>query len=106
MDDGSADAALSTVIPLSPDRNVRLKLKGTCNPGDQLCLAAIAAPGFAGMVHALRASAGTYRVITVAEEAGGGRPAASVASTLRGRQHHRVFVKARKLHYEQVLDIS
>ena len=69
VDEGSADAELSTVIPLAPDRNTRLKLKGTCNPGDQLCLAAIAGAD-AGMVRALPASAGTYRVIAIAEEVG------------------------------------
>jgi hypothetical protein len=67
--EGSLDAALSTVAPLVAERNVRLKLKGTCNPGDQLVLAAIAGAD-AGMVRLIPVAAGTYRVIAIAEEAG------------------------------------
>jgi hypothetical protein len=67
--DGAEDTQLTEVIPLEPDRNVRLKLKGTCNPGDQLVLAAIAGSD-AGMVRLIPTAGGTYRVIAIAEEAG------------------------------------
>jgi hypothetical protein len=67
--EGAADAELVSVRPVQADRNVRLKLKGTCNPGDVLVLAAIAGSD-AGMVRALPATAGTYRGLAIAEEAG------------------------------------
>lgn len=67
--EGAADTELVEVIPLTPERNVRLKLKGTCNPGDLLCLAAIAGTD-AGMVRVNPGTTGTYRLIAVAEEAG------------------------------------
>ncbi|MEI6647554.1 MAG: hypothetical protein WCP12_16065 [bacterium] len=67
--DSAADTELAEVVPLEDGRNVRLKLKGTCNPGDQLVLAAIAGSD-AGMVRLIPTAAGTYRVIAIAEEAG------------------------------------
>ena len=67
--EGAADAALVSVRPIEADRNVRLKLKGTCNPGDVLVLAAIAGSD-AGLVRTLPAAAGTYRGLAIAEEAG------------------------------------
>jgi hypothetical protein len=67
--EGAADAALASVTPIVPERNTRLKLKGTCNPGDQLVLAAIAGSD-AGMVRLIPTAGGTYRVIAIAEEAG------------------------------------
>jgi hypothetical protein len=67
--EGAADAALVSVRPIEADRNVRLVLKGTCNPGDVLVLAAIAGSD-AGMVRALPEDAGTYRGLAIAEEAG------------------------------------
>ena len=67
--EGGADAALVSVQPIEANRNVRLKLKGTCNPGDVLVLAAIAGSD-AGMVRALPVAGGTYRGLAVAEEAG------------------------------------
>jgi N-acetylglutamate synthase/N-acetylornithine aminotransferase len=67
--DGAGDTKLAEVIPIVAERNVRLKLKGTCNPGDQLVLAAIAGSD-AGMVRLIPVAAGTYRVIAIAEEAG------------------------------------
>jgi len=67
--EGSEDTGLSTVIPLEAERNVRLKLKGTCNPGDKLVLAAIAT-GDSGKVRLIPTVGGTYRAIAIAEEAG------------------------------------
>ena len=67
-----ADAASdnATLRPLDPRRNVRACLKGTCNPGDQLVLADVGTAADKGKVRALPASAGTYRVLGIAEEAG------------------------------------
>lgn len=58
-----------SVLPLSPDRNVRVLLSGTCNPGAKLVLAT---PNGTvdGAVIALPATAGTYRVVGIAEEGG------------------------------------
>jgi len=66
--EGGADAALVSVRPIQADRSVRLKLKNTCNPGDVLCLAAIAGSD-AGKVWTLPTSA-TNRGLAIAEEAG------------------------------------
>ena len=70
VDDENADGKLASVEPLTGDRNVRVKLKGTCNPGDVLVLADPTAAADAGKVRALPAAAGTYRGIAVAEEKG------------------------------------
>ena len=70
VDDGNADAALVSVEPLTGERNVRVKLKGTCNPGDVLVLADPSTAADAGKVRALPAAAGTYRGIAIAEEKG------------------------------------
>ena len=67
--EGAADEALVSVRPVEAGRNARLKLKGTCNPGDVLVLAAIAGSD-AGMVRALPTAGGTYRGLAIAEEAG------------------------------------
>jgi hypothetical protein len=68
--EGAADAALVSVRPLQPDRNVRLVLKGTCNPGDVLVLADVGTAADKGKVRVLPASAGTYRGLAIAEDAG------------------------------------
>ena len=68
--EGAADATRVSVRPLQPDRNVRLALKGTCNPGDVLVLADVATSADKGKVRVLPASAGTYRGLALAEEAG------------------------------------
>lgn len=65
--DGGDEDELTYARPLEPGRNVRLKMEGTCNPGDVLVLAAIAGSD-AGMVRALPSSAGTYRGLAIAEE--------------------------------------
>ena len=67
--EGGADAALVSVMPIEAGRNARLKLKGACNPGDVLVLAAIAGSD-AGMVRVLPTTTGTYRGVAVAEELG------------------------------------
>ena len=67
--DGDSEDATSAVLPLSPERNVRLKLSGTCVPGDVLVLAT---PNGTvdGMVKKLPTAGGTYRGIAIAEEVG------------------------------------
>ena len=67
---GAVDGENVDVRPLAPCRNVRLKLKGACNPGDVLVPADVGTAGDRGMVRALPADAGTYRGLCVAEEAG------------------------------------
>ena len=68
--DGGADAENVACQPLNPNENVRLILKGTCNPGDRLVLADPSTPADAGMVRALPSDPGTYRVLAFAEESG------------------------------------
>lgn len=67
--DGGDKDKNTAALPLSPDRNVRLKLNGTCVPGDVLVLADIDGT-HDGMVKALPADSGTYRGIAIAEEVG------------------------------------
>lgn len=69
LTDGDAAGEKVAALPLSPDRNVRLKLKGTCVPGDVLVLADIDGT-HDGMVKALPGDSGTYRGIAIAEEVG------------------------------------
>ena len=70
LTDGGADGAHVSVRVMEPGRNVRLTLKGTCNPGDVLVLADVAVAADAGKVRALPAVAGTYRGLAIAEEKG------------------------------------
>ena len=67
--DGDKKNKNSAALPLSPDRNVRLKLSGTCVPGDVLVLAGIDGT-HDGMVKVLPAERGTYRGLAIAEEVG------------------------------------
>ena len=65
-----ADANCS-VLPIQPGRNFRAKLHGTCVPGATLVLAGMNdGATVAGMVESIPATAGNYRVIGIAEEAG------------------------------------
>ena len=68
--DGGADAKLVSVRPVQADRNVRVVLKGTCNPGDVMVLADVATAADKGKVRALPATAGTYRGLGIAEQVG------------------------------------
>ena len=65
----AVDASLCSVAPLHGDRNVRLKLKGTCNPGDVIVPAAIDGTED-GKVQALPATADVYFGVGIAEEVG------------------------------------
>lgn len=68
--DGAGDGEHVSVRALEMGRNVRLTLKGTCNPGDVLVLADVATAADKGKVRTLPAAAGTYRGIAIAEEKG------------------------------------
>lgn len=68
--EGAADAATVSVRPIEAGRNVRLRLNGTCNPGDVLVLADVSVAADKGKVRALPSDAGTYRGLAIAEEAG------------------------------------
>lgn len=70
LDEGAVDTELVQVIPLEQTRNVRIPLKGTCNPGDHLVLADVGTAADKGKVRVIPASAGTYRVLAIAEEKG------------------------------------
>ena len=67
--EGAASGSLVTVMPLVGVRNVRLRLQGTCNPGDHLVLATINATDDGKVA----ANAGTGDVgtrVAIAEETG------------------------------------
>jgi hypothetical protein len=68
--EGAEADKTAALRPLNADRNVRLPLKGTCNPGDTLVLADVATAADKGKVRALPAAAGTYRGLAIAEQAG------------------------------------
>lgn len=68
--EGAASGETASVRPLSIDRNIRVLLKSTCNPGDTLVLADVGTAADKGKVRALPAAAGTYRGLLIAEEAG------------------------------------
>lgn len=67
--DGVAQGNLATIRPLDPNRNIRVILAGTCNPGDTL-VAVVESPVNNGKVMALPTEAGTYMGVALAEEAG------------------------------------
>ena len=69
LTDGDAAGEKVAALPLSPDRNVRIRLSGTCVPGDVLVPAEIDGTKD-GMVKTLPAAAGTYRGLAIAEESG------------------------------------
>jgi hypothetical protein len=68
--DGAADTENVSLRPIEAGRNIRVKLEGTCDPGEVLVLADVATAADKGMVRALPADAGTYRGLAIAEEAG------------------------------------
>jgi hypothetical protein len=68
--DGAGDGGHVSARALEAGRNVRLTLKGTCNPGDMLVLADVGTAADKGKVRALPAVAGTYRGLALAEEKG------------------------------------
>ena len=68
--EGAAADETGYFLPVSSAANVRIRLVGTCNPGDTLVLADPAVEGQPGKVIVLPGDAGTYRVIAIAEEQG------------------------------------
>ena len=69
LTDGDTAGENVAALPLSPDRNIRIRLSGTCVPGDVLVLADIDGTKD-GMVKVLPAVGGTYRGLAIAEEVG------------------------------------
>ncbi len=68
--EGAADTENVSLRPIEAGRNIRVKLDGTCDPGDVLVLADVATAEDKGKVRALPEDAGTYRGLAIAEEAG------------------------------------
>ena len=68
--EGGEDTKLVSVRPVQADRNVRVVLKGTCNPGDLMVLADVGTAADKGKVRVLPAGAGTYRGLGIAEQVG------------------------------------
>ena len=64
--EGAEADKTAALRPLSPERNVRLPLKGTCNPGDTLVLADVGTAADRGKVRVLPGAAGTYRGLAIA----------------------------------------
>ena len=65
---GAPSGGKATVRPLAPTRTVRVVAKGTGNSGDALVLADGATAADKGKVRKVPASAGTYRLVGIAEE--------------------------------------
>lgn len=68
--DGDAEGEDVALLPISPDRNVRVKLLSTCSTGDILVLADPSTAADAGKVRKIPTTAGTYRGLFIAEENG------------------------------------
>ncbi len=68
--EGGADGAYVTLRPIGPARNVRVTVKGSCNPGDVLVLADTGTAADKGKVRLLPSAGGTYRGLAIAEEQG------------------------------------
>ncbi len=69
LTDGDEEGEYVTVRPLSPDRNVRVRINGACSPGDRLTLAAINGTDDGKCASLEGAAADTYWYWGVAEEA-------------------------------------
>lgn len=67
--EGGEDGEQVTVVALDRERNWRVRLSGTCNPGDELTLAAINGTND-GQVRTIPVAADDYFVFLKAEEAG------------------------------------
>lgn len=68
--EAGVDNDIVDVEPLCNGREVNVVLKGTCSPGDNLCLADVATPADKGKVRAIPVGAGTYRPFLKAEAVG------------------------------------
>lgn len=67
--DGDAIGKSTAALPLSPDRNVRVRLEGVCTPGATLVCSAVNGQHL-GKVRQLPTTAGTYVAVGIAEEPG------------------------------------
>lgn len=70
LHEGGVSLAAVDVEPFNPPKAFRVRLKGTCNPGDQLVLADPSTAADKGKLRALPAAAGTYKLRAIALEAG------------------------------------
>lgn len=70
LHEGGVSLAGVDVEPFCPPKPFRVRLKGTCNPGDQLVLADPAVAADKGKLRALPEAAGTYKLRAIALEAG------------------------------------
>ena len=68
--DGAVAGENGSFMPVHPDKNIRVPIVGTCNPGDTLVLADPAVEGQPGKVTVLPEDAGAYRGVGLAEEQG------------------------------------
>lgn len=68
--EGGVLGATVTLRPLGSRQQVRIVLKGTCNPGDRLTMADPATAADAGKVRTVPVANGTYIVVAIAEELG------------------------------------
>ncbi len=68
--EGAAQGETTAVLPLSPERNVRVTLLGSCDAGAVLVLADPSQAEDRGKVRELPVDAGTYRGLLIAEEPG------------------------------------
>lgn len=62
---GATAGSYADLLPLTPEKQVRVRLDGTCVPGDDMVLS-----DSLGKIRKIPAAAGTYRVIAKAEEVG------------------------------------
>lgn len=68
--EGGNHGELVTLRPLSSERNVRVRLTGSCSAGDRLVQADMISNADVGKVRAIPNDPGTYQVHLVAEESG------------------------------------
>ena len=68
--EGAAIGANVILRPLDSRQQVRIVLKGTCNPGDRLTMADPSTATDAGKVRTVPVANGTYIVVAIAEELG------------------------------------
>lgn len=66
--EGATAGENGSFMPLHSDRNIRVPIVGTCNPGDTLVLADPEVEGQPGKVTVLPVAAGTYRGVGISEE--------------------------------------
>ena len=68
LDDANSAGGQVGIVPLSPERNIRVKAKGTGSGGQVLVLADTSTAADKGKLRALPATTGTYYAVAIAEE--------------------------------------